>query len=110
MGVAYQASPQIHAFLYTELANLSISNSSTIIFGADYVPVTVGAFFSPSNALDVGASIGWFDLVDASTSSTSRSSVASTGGRGPTAVGHRRRIGSPRSGGLGPALRSAWAA
>ncbi len=66
VGVAYQASPQLHAFLYTELANLSISNSSTVIFGADYVPVTVGAFFSPSNTLDVGASIGWFDLVDAS--------------------------------------------
>ena len=66
VGVAYQASPQIHAFVNTELANLSISNSSTIIFGADYVPVTVGAFFSPSNTMDFGASIGWFDLVDAS--------------------------------------------
>jgi hypothetical protein len=62
VGVAMQASPQIYAFVATELANISISNSETIVFGSDYIPLAVGAFFSPSNTMDVGASVGWFDL------------------------------------------------
>jgi hypothetical protein len=66
VGVAFQASPQIYAWLTTELANISISNSSTVVFGADYIPVTAGAFFSPSNTMDLGASISWFDLKEAS--------------------------------------------
>jgi len=66
VGVGYQASPQLFAFVTTELASISISNSETVVFGADYIPLTAGAFFSPSNTMDVGASIGWFDLKEAS--------------------------------------------
>lgn len=66
VGVAYQASPQIHAFVNTELANISISDSETIVFGADYIPLAVGAFFSPSNTMDLGGAISWFDLKEAS--------------------------------------------
>jgi hypothetical protein len=66
VGVGYQASPQLFAFVATEVANISISNSSTVVFGADYIPLTAGAFFSPSNTMDLGGSIGWFDLKEAS--------------------------------------------
>lgn len=66
VGVGFQASPQIHAFVDTELMRLSISDSETVVFGADYIPLRAGAFFSPSNTLDVGASIGWLDLKEAS--------------------------------------------
>ncbi len=66
VGVGYQASPQIHAFITTEVMRLSISDSETVVFGADYIPLAAGAFFSPSNTLDVGGSIGWFDLKEAS--------------------------------------------
>ena len=50
----------------TELANISISNSNTIVFGSDYIPLSIGGFFSPSNTMDLGASISWFDLKEAS--------------------------------------------
>lgn len=66
VGVAFQASPQIYAFVNTEIANISISNSETKVFGSDYIPLNVGAFFSPSNTMDLGASIAWFDLKEAS--------------------------------------------
>ena len=66
VGFAYQAAPNIHAFAQTELARLSISNSSTVIFGADYIPLTIGAWFSPSNTMDFGAALNWFDLKELS--------------------------------------------
>lgn len=66
VGVAYQASPALYAFLNTNLASISISESETLVFGSDFIPLQVGAFFSPSNTMDVGASIGWFDLKEAS--------------------------------------------
>lgn len=66
VGVAYQASPQIYASVDTNLASISISNSETVVFGADFIPLSVSGFFSPSNTMDVGASIGWFDLKEAS--------------------------------------------
>jgi hypothetical protein len=66
VGVAMQVSPQLYAFVNTELANISISNSETVVFGSDYIPLSVGAFFSPSNTMDFGAAVGWFDLKESS--------------------------------------------
>lgn len=66
VGVSYQVSPQIYAFLNTNIAQISIANSETGVFGADFIPLAVGAFFSPSNTLDVGAQIIWGDLKESS--------------------------------------------
>jgi len=66
VGVAYQASPALHAFVNTNLASISIADSETVVFGADFIPLQVGAFFSPSNTMDFGASVAWFDLKEAS--------------------------------------------
>jgi hypothetical protein len=66
VGVSYQVSPQIYGFLDTNLASISISNSETVVFGADFIPLQVGAFFSPSNMMDFGAAIGWGDLKESS--------------------------------------------
>lgn len=54
VGVGIQASPQLFAFLSTTIANIGISPSGSTFIFSDFVPVTVGAFFSPSNKLDVG--------------------------------------------------------
>lgn len=64
IGVSYQVSPQIHAYVNTSIGTLSISDSDSVFFGADLIPLTVGGFFSPSNTMDFGASVGWFDLKD----------------------------------------------
>ena len=66
VGIAFQASPALYAFVNTSLANISISNSTTTVFGSDYIPLSIGAFFSPSNTMDLGGSISWFDLKEAS--------------------------------------------
>ena len=55
VGVRYQAANNIFAFLQTNIANISISNSSTAVLFADFIPITVGGFYSLSNKLDVGA-------------------------------------------------------
>ena len=62
VGVAYQASPSIYAFVNTSIGNISISNSATTFIFADNLPLQVGAFFSPSNTMDVGAAVTWLDL------------------------------------------------
>jgi hypothetical protein len=62
VGFAYQASPQIYAFANTNLAVIEISDAETGFFGADFVPLSLGAFFSPSNTMDFGASLDLGDL------------------------------------------------
>jgi hypothetical protein len=67
-GVAFQATPNIYAYVNTNIANIAISDADGIdgfIF-ADFIPLQAGATFSPSNTMDFGASIGWFDLDNAS--------------------------------------------
>ncbi len=66
VGVGYQVNPQIFAHIDTNLASISIADSETAVFGADFIPLTVGAFFSPSNTMDFGGSVGWFDLKESS--------------------------------------------
>jgi len=57
VGVAYQATPNIYAFAETNIANISISNSTTAVFAADFIPIVIGAFYSPSNKIDVGVAV-----------------------------------------------------
>lgn len=70
VGVAYQATPQLYAFLDTNLMNVYFANgpadgmdtkSATFIF-ADYIPVSLGAFFSPNKMLDLGGAFSFVDL------------------------------------------------
>ncbi len=62
VGFQYQASPQINAFLQTSLANIKIADSANAFLFADFIPLSVGAFFSPSNTMDFGGSVSWIDL------------------------------------------------
>ncbi len=61
---ALQATTNIYAELSTELASIEISDSETLLFGADYVPASVTAIFSPDNKLDIGAGLSWDDISD----------------------------------------------
>lgn len=65
VGVGYQATPQIWAFVDTSIGTIEIADSATVLFGADVIPLGAGAFFSPSNAMDFGARIGFPDLKEA---------------------------------------------
>jgi hypothetical protein len=57
VGVAYQLSPNIYAFGETSIASISIANSKTQVIGSDAIPLIVGAFYSPSNTLDIGVAL-----------------------------------------------------
>ena len=56
VGVGFQATPQIYAFASTTLAGFALSGggSSVYIF-SDFIPISVGAFYSASDKLDLGA-------------------------------------------------------
>ncbi len=62
VGFAYQVNPQIYAFANTNLAVIEISDADSGVFGADFIPLSLGAFFSPSNTMDFGASLDLGDL------------------------------------------------
>jgi hypothetical protein len=49
----------------TTLANISISNSDTTIFGADYIPVYLGGLFAVNKNIDVQAEFGLPDMKEA---------------------------------------------
>lgn len=61
VGFMYQASPELNVYASTALLNLGISNSDTIVFGADYIPLTLGALYSVTPNIDV---TGMFILPD----------------------------------------------
>ena len=67
VGVGYQATPQIWAFVDTSIGQIEIADSATVLFGADVIPLGVGGFFSPSNAMDFGARIDFVDLKEVGT-------------------------------------------
>lgn len=70
VGVAYQVNPQIYAYLNTTIGHIGIADADGVdgFLFADFIPLQVGGMFSPSNTMDFGASIGWFDLDAASDS------------------------------------------
>jgi hypothetical protein len=61
VGVALQATPQVYAFAQTQLASFSIKDSANVYI-SDITPVQVGAFFSPSNTLDIGLAVNFLDV------------------------------------------------
>lgn len=56
VGFGFQANEKIFAFVETNLFDLNIEPSGSAFIFADRTPLRVGAFFSPSNKMDVGAS------------------------------------------------------
>ncbi|HTJ47451.1 MAG TPA: hypothetical protein VL463_35375 [Kofleriaceae bacterium] len=65
VGVALQANPNIYAWVSTQVASFSISNSANVYI-SDITPATIGAFYSASNKLDIGVAANFFDLQNAS--------------------------------------------
>ncbi len=55
VGFAFQANEKINAFAETNLFDIGIEPSGSSFIFADRTPVTLGAFFSPSNKMDLGA-------------------------------------------------------
>jgi hypothetical protein len=64
VGVLYQATPQIFLQLDTLLASIEIADSTTTVFGADSVPLTLTAGFTPIRTIDLGITVA-DDLRDA---------------------------------------------
>jgi hypothetical protein len=62
VGGMFQATPELNIHAMTELASISISNSSTTIFGADYIPLYLGGLFAVNKNIDVQAEFGLPDL------------------------------------------------
>jgi len=54
-GLALQATPQLYAYLETNLAHIKLANTANGFIFADFIPLTVGALFAASHNLDVGA-------------------------------------------------------
>lgn len=62
VGAMFQATPQLNVSLATQLLTIGISDSDTVIFGADYIPLSLGVLFAASDKLDVVAGFNLFDL------------------------------------------------
>jgi hypothetical protein len=66
IGAMFQATPQLNAFLSTGLATIAISNAGdSAFFGADFIPLTLGALFAVNQNIDVTAAFALADLKDA---------------------------------------------
>jgi hypothetical protein len=62
VGFAMQATPNLYAFVNTNLAIIEISDAETGFIFADFIPLSLGAFFSPGNTMDFGATLDLGDL------------------------------------------------
>lgn len=62
VGFGFQATPNIFAAVQTNIGSIGIEPSGSAFLFADFIPLTVGAFYSPSNKMDIGASISTIDL------------------------------------------------
>lgn len=65
VGFMYQATPELNVHLSTALLNLSISNSDTVVFGADYIPLSLGGLYSVTPNIDVTGQFVLPDLKEA---------------------------------------------
>jgi opacity protein-like surface antigen len=65
VGLALQATPQVYAFLQTNIAHFGISNDSNAFLFADFIPVDIGLYYAASHQLDVGAFLNLPDLKNA---------------------------------------------
>lgn len=55
VGFMFQVMPELNVHVMTALANISIANSDTVVFGADYIPLTLGGLYSVTPNIDVAA-------------------------------------------------------
>jgi hypothetical protein len=55
VGVALQAAPKAFLWVDTEVANISISNSSNAFIFSDFIPVEVGLLYRAAPNIDIGA-------------------------------------------------------
>lgn len=62
VAVGYQVNKQIFAHVDTSIGTIALKEGDSAFIFADYIPLQVGAFFSPSNTLDIGAAIDFLDL------------------------------------------------
>ncbi len=58
IGVGYQAAPNIYAFAATNLASIKIANIPNQFLFKDFIPFTIGGFYSmPKPGIDLGAEL-----------------------------------------------------
>ena len=57
VGVGFQAAPKIYAFAATNLANIKIAKTVNAFLFADFIPISIGGFYSLAK-LDLGAELG----------------------------------------------------
>jgi hypothetical protein len=56
VGAAYQATPELYVSLSTSLGRIAIKDAGdSAFFGADYIPVNLGALFNVTPNIDAGA-------------------------------------------------------
>lgn len=61
IGFGFQANEKIWAWAQTSIGSIGLSPSGNVLI-SDITPLSLGASFSPSNKLDVGASLNFLDL------------------------------------------------
>jgi hypothetical protein len=64
-GAGFQATPELFAYVSTNLAHINISNDANGFFGADFIPLQLGAQYALNKNLDVNASFILPDLKNA---------------------------------------------
>ena len=74
VGGMFQATPELNIYAMTSLASIALSNSpyrddmgeekSAFIFGADYIPLTLGGLYAINEQIDVTAGFALIDLKD----------------------------------------------
>ena len=62
IAVGFQAMPNVFLQLDTTIGNLDIKDSANVIIFDDFIPVALTGYYSLSNALDIGATVGFSDL------------------------------------------------
>ena len=64
IGFMYQAGMELNIHVATSLAHIAFNDAAgdTIVFGADYIPLSIGALYSVNPNIDVVGSFSLFDL------------------------------------------------
>lgn len=62
VGFMYQVDPSLHLYASTSIGQIEISDSDTGFIFADFIPLTVGAFYTTPSLIDIGASLSSGDL------------------------------------------------
>ena len=62
VGAGFQATPELYVGVSTSIGHIGIKDSDSAFFGADFIPLNVGALFNVNNNIDAGAFILLPDL------------------------------------------------